>query len=202
MTDRDLIFKRIKDALDPLPERTAYPDWEPGVTVAAEARSETATVDLFKTKLEEAGGVFLGSWEALDVFLKEQGIRKGYVDPGLSEAATQYLTAFTADTVFDREKVDDYGCGITHAGGAIAETGTVILHDACSPYRLGALAPWLHVAVVGRGQLHHTVHAAIKAFPEDPSIVFSTGPSKTADIEGIMIKGVHGPGVQACLLIE
>jgi L-lactate dehydrogenase complex protein LldG len=37
--------------------------------------------------------------------------------------------------------------------------------------------------------------------PDDPNIIWVTGPSKTADVEGILIQGVHGPGVQGCLLV-
>jgi L-lactate utilization protein LutC len=34
-----------------------------------------------------------------------------------------------------------------------------------------------------------------------PNIIWCTGPSKTADVEGILIEGVHGPGEQIALLV-
>jgi L-lactate dehydrogenase complex protein LldG len=34
-----------------------------------------------------------------------------------------------------------------------------------------------------------------------PYIRASTGPSKTADVEGILIQGVHGPGMQIALIV-
>ena len=35
---------------------------------------------------------------------------------------------------------------------------------------------------------------------DSPNIMWCTGPSKTADVEGILIEGVHGPGEQIALL--
>ena len=40
-----------------------------------------------------------------------------------------------------------------------------------------------------------------EAMPADPNIIWVTGPSKTADVEGILIEGVHGPGIQIALLV-
>ena len=42
---------------------------------------------------------------------------------------------------------------------------------------------------------------AIAAFGDSPNIIWCTGPSKTADVEGILIEGVHGPGEQIALLM-
>jgi L-lactate dehydrogenase complex protein LldG len=73
--------------------------------------------------------------------------------------------------------------------------------DASTSRRLGALAPWAHVAVLERTRLHRTVPDALLAPDEDPNVIWVTGPSKTADVEGILIEGVHGPGEQAVLLV-
>ena len=36
---------------------------------------------------------------------------------------------------------------------------------------------------------------------DSSNIVWATGPSKTADVEGILIEGVHGPGEEIALLV-
>jgi len=79
------------------------------------------------------------------------------------------------------------------AVGAIAETGSVILSDASTSRRLGALAPWVHVAVLRREEVFRNVAQAVALLGDDPNIIWATGPSKTADVEGILIEGVHGP---------
>ena len=67
---------------------------------------------------------------------------------------------------------------------------------------LAALAPWVHVAVVPRRSIHVDLPEAVAALGDDPNIIWCTGPSKTADVEGILIEGVHGPGVQIALLVD
>ncbi|MBI2497314.1 MAG: hypothetical protein HYV75_05125, partial [Opitutae bacterium] len=49
--------------------------------------------------------------------------------------------------------------------------------------------------------IHPDIPTALAAHPADPKIVWVTGPSKTADVEGILIEGVHGPGTQVALLL-
>ncbi|WP_373372294.1 LUD domain-containing protein [Sorangium atrum] len=44
--------------------------------------------------------------------------------------------------------------------------------------------------------------AAISALGGDPYVVWCTGPSKTADVEGILIQGVHGPGEPIALIVD
>jgi len=53
-----------------------------------------------------------------------------------------------------------------------------------------------------------SLHDALPILPEavaglgnDNNVIWVTGPSKTADVEGILIEGVHGPGVQIALVV-
>lgn len=202
MSDRDKIFSAIRAALQPLPERRAYPEWDDSLCVSNFARPDVATVALFRERLETAHAHFLEGWEALAAFLRQQAVAAGYVDAGLLPLAQAHLKGLTLETAVDRARIDELAFGITLASGGIAETGTLILRDADSPYRLGALAPWVHVAVLHRADLLRTVPEAVARFGEDPSIIWATGPSKTADVEGILIEGVHGPGCQACCLVD
>jgi L-lactate dehydrogenase complex protein LldG len=139
----------------------------------------------------------------IEVFalLVKGGYRVGYCDPNLwPELEPHAPPEITVHTTFDRARVDDYTFGITEAAGAIAATGTLILTDRGTSSRLGALAPWVHVALVRRTQLYPDIASAVAALPKDPNVIWVTGPSKTADVEGILIEGVHGPGIQVALV--
>ena len=113
--------------------------------------------------------------------------------------APHFDDTFTVETTYDRTRVDDYAFGITRAAGAIAESGTVILQDAGTSRRLGALTPWVHVTLFPREKLYATIPDALAELGPDPNTIWVTGPSKTADVEGILIEGVHGPGAQIAL---
>jgi len=86
--------------------------------------------------------------------------------------------------------------GVTGVAAAIARSGTIALHS--GPGRPGMLstAPPLHVAVVRAEQIVGSLadYLATPVDAEPSARVLVTGPSKTADIEGILITGVHGPG--------
>lgn len=139
----------------------------------------------------------------LVALLDKNGWRHGCCDPALwPRLAGAFPATFTVETGFDRGRVDDYAFGITAASGAIAETGTLVLGDRPTFFRLAALAPWVHIAVLGRNQIVPDIPAALAAMPDDPNLIWVTGPSKTADVEGILIEGVHGPGVQVALLLD
>lgn len=201
--ERDQILQRVRAALAPLPRRAALPDWEADL-VRARARAPTTDLwELFSARFRAVHGVPLASPAAVIALLRQHGALRGYCDPAWWPALRAHFPAdFVVETTFDRARVDDYAFGLTAASGAIAETGTLILTDAGTSTRLGALAPWTHLALLRRAQLHADLPAALAAMPDDPNIIWVTGPSKTADVEGILIEGVHGPGVQAAWLLD
>ena len=94
---------------------------------------------------------------------------------------------------FEYGPTKDYGSETAH--------GSIVINDASTSSRLAALAPWVHVAVLRAGDLWPDIPTALANLGDDPNSIWITGPSKTADVEGILIEGVHGPGEQICLRI-
>lgn len=204
-TSRETILKRTAAALAPLKERAAYPDFNDGVAVmpALDRTGDLWTIFSERAKLVH-GTPLSGSPAVLANWLREKKLVRGYCDPALLPQFADALAAAgcAVETAFDRARVDDYQFGITRAEAAIAETGTLVLTDASTSSRLAALAPWTHVAVLKREQIFADVATAVASLPADPNVIWCTGPSRTADVEGILIEGVHGPGVQVAFLME
>ena len=82
---------------------------------------------------------------------------------------------------------------VSLASGAIAETGSLVL-DARDGRRTQILAP-THVVFVRERDVHPTaVQALVRLGSDLPSAVgLHSGPSKSADIDQILVRGVHGP---------
>lgn len=100
----------------------------------------------------------------------------------------------------------DLDCGITDVYAAVAETGSLVIRPNPGHGRALSLVPPMHIAIVEAANiLPDLIDLMDKISGEShaPNITLITGPSKTADIEGDLITGVHGPGlVQIFLLRE
>ncbi len=101
--------------------------------------------------------------------------------------------------------------GITGVEYALAETGSLVAASWTEGAQLASLAPPVHVALYRRTQLVATLDEVLERLrvacgPREAawgrSVVFITGTSRTADIEQILIRGVHGPGEVHAILVE
>ena len=198
MTDKKKIFANIRSALEGV-EKSPRPDIDFSSIVADRRLEGTDLWGAFKRNFESVRGCYVDSIPALVELIEKQKLNHGYCDPALKEAIGDPLSAhFQIEYHYSRDQVDELAFCITRGSSVVAETGTVILNDRDTVNRLAAVAPWLHIAVVAEDRIHRTVRDAIVSFDDDPNIVWVTGPSKTGDIEGILIEGVHGPGEQVC----
>ena len=197
--DRAQVLASVREALAKHPTKAALPEWQASQVVCNPPQAFATLADHFRFKFEAAGGFVVEGWAELTAFLQNQGVKRGYVDPAFGGALS--TSHFEIEHQFDRARVDEYEFGVTRAASAIAESGSIILNEKDSSSRIGALAPWVHVAVLETSRLVPDIPTAIANFGDDRATAFVTGPSKTADVEGILIKGVHGPGIQVCCLI-
>lgn len=84
---------------------------------------------------------------------------------------------------------------VTAAAGAIADSGTIVLHHAANEgRRVLTLLPDWHLCVLFASQVVETLPEYFARVEQPPALVtWISGPSATADIEMTRIKGVHGP---------
>lgn len=102
------------------------------------------------------------------------------------------------------------GAGITGVDFVLAESGTLVLSSATERVQLSSLAPPVHIALYRRHQLIGSLDEVLaklsilnQGHPSaGRSVVFITGTSRTADIEQILIRGVHGPREVHAILVE
>ena len=200
--DREAIFSRVRGALAPLRDRAPLPAYDADIAVMQKLLAGRDRAELFAERIKGVGGLAFTDTAALVAHLRAGGWMRGYCDPALwPTLAPHFGAGFTVETEFDRTRVDDYAFGITRAAAAIAESGTIVLNDATTSRRLAALAPWVHIAVVERAGIYSDLTEAVASLGTDRNVIWCTGPSKTADVEGILIEGVHGPGAQLALIV-
>ncbi len=200
-TSRATIFAKIDAATAALKTKAPRPDYDPAITHSLPKLVGVDLWEIFSRNFRAVNGKPMASVEELAAFLTATHQHHGYCDPALYDSVGRHLAAagLTVETTYDRARYDDYQFGVTRASGAIAESGSVILDDDRTSHRLAALSPWVHVAVLEAATIHRTIADALAAVDDSPNIIWCTGPSKTADVEGILIEGVHGPGEQIAL---
>ena len=101
--------------------------------------------------------------------------------------------------------------GLTGVDLAVAETGTLVLVSGAGRPRSTSLLPPCHIAVFDRTALLESlsqVGVFLEAWHADTAsarggaINFITGPSRTADIELTLTRGVHGPKEVHAIFVE
>jgi L-lactate utilization protein LutC len=95
--------------------------------------------------------------------------------------------------------------GITSADYALSDTGTLVMIAGPAESRLVSLLPPAHIAVVPRERILTGLDELFTILPnpaaQTSSMVLITGPSRTADIEQILVRGVHGPGQVTVVIV-
>jgi L-lactate dehydrogenase complex protein LldG len=108
----------------------------------------------------------------------------------------------TADFELFRTQSQTALIGVTSADYCIVESASLVLKTRPGRPGMVSLLPSIHVAVITEDQLLESLgecYALVRPGPDTESegmtccLTMISGPSKTADIEAVMVHGAHGP---------
>jgi L-lactate dehydrogenase complex protein LldG len=114
--------------------------------------------------------------------------------------------------VIDRQKISspdfaDFTVGITAVDFLVARTGSLVLSSATAGGRRLSVLPPLHIAIATTDQIVTSLDEAMAAyqqrreFDRSSYATIITGPSRTSDIEKILVLGAHGPKRLAVIVV-
>jgi len=108
---------------------------------------------------------------------------------------------------FDKHALAECDAGVTACEALVAQTGSILVSSASCGGRALSILPHVHVVVATPDQVAGTLADAFDLVRERhagrlPSMLsFITGPSRTGDIERILVLGAHGPKELFLLLV-
>lgn len=160
------------------------------------ALSREACVALFTERLGDLGveASLVGSQEAARADVERLVRERGW-----TRLACPKSTAWGTIGKKRTDQLAEAQLGLSVADWAIADTGTVVVCSSEAVLRSYSLVPPTVAFFVPQSRIRQTVGDVLGELPTTarslPSCVtFITGPSSTADLAGVHVVGVHGPG--------
>jgi L-lactate dehydrogenase complex protein LldG len=221
MTERDKILTRIREALQVPAAQPGAHDARPATAAApssaiGEARrwlpkvgaSFDEQLALFAKNAADLKANFqlFASVEELNAALVQLRVAENWqrVASHQAELSSRACTVLDlpvcwTDRGYDVLEMEKCDAGITECDALIAQTGSVLVTTRSAGGRALSILPPHHVVIARRTQLVADLTAAFaliqqKYAPDYPSMIsFITGPSRTGDIERILVLGAHGP---------
>ena len=196
---RAVMAERAGDLLEELESSAAEAGWRVHRVAEDAEIADTITricIDVKARMVLKSGEQMIAALKDLDESLESAGIEiETAVQPRTDDAETA-----ARNEAKHRTKLFEADVGITGSDYAIAETGTVVVHPRGGLSRLVSLAPPRHIAVVRRGTILPSLDELFLLESEAhgngtlaSSMNLITGPSRTGDIEGVIVEGIHGP---------
>jgi L-lactate dehydrogenase complex protein LldG len=187
MTARDQMLARVRSALgrsinDPVPEPPQVRLQIPDISLADRPAQFTAA-------LTALGGQVILPYSKEDV---REAIKR--IVRGRSVVTTEAGDVRTAEI------------GVNFADYALADTGSLVFLSESRESRLISLLPPVHIAVIARKKILSGLDELFTLVPQptaqSSAMALITGPSRTADIEMRLVRGVHGPGEIHVIIVE
>jgi L-lactate dehydrogenase complex protein LldG len=200
------------DRLAAVPDSDQFRAWLPAVGESLEEQLAlfTRNSEQLKTELHRAA-----SLEEAAHYLNDLAQKSGWqriathrhplAFPVAERVPLPKLIVAPGYEVHEMERCD---AAITGCDFLVAQTGSILVTEASAGGRALSVLPPHHVVVAKREQLVPDLAAALRGAraryaAQWPSFLsFITGPSRTGDIERILVLGAHGPKRLTVLLID
>lgn len=191
MSARDNILRRVRDALQVESERPPAPAasaiWPPIGDLEARFREEFTALrgEIIESLPEFLAGFAKIATDGSDVFTAL--CRRAVTD------------APTERGGYNNASVREADLGVTTCECLVAQTGSVVLTCRSAEERALSALPPVHLVVARRSQIVPDLDAALALLRRRydgglPGMVaVISGPSRTSDIEKVLVMGAHGP---------
>lgn len=183
MSSRDEILERVRKNQPAARLLPPIPTFDAGMSTS---------IDTFKANLTRMGGRFIDPPSNGDLAAQIQGL---FPDAKIVCSATPEVRGNRPiEAIRNPQELENVDVGVVRALFGVAETGSLWLSEAQFKVNaLGFLAQHL-VVLLDPTHIVANMHRAYqhRGFFEANYAVFMTGPSATADIEGILIHGAQG----------
>lgn len=211
--DRNVVLARIREALQKRRASVALPPNEEQMgNLLPEVVDPLAT---FGSWLQDLGGEFVccpeSELEAVVAGLAEahQWRRPAIHHSDLVRLAVGGGQPWSSDLLewdseVPAETLECCDVGITGCLALIAQTGSVLLDTSSAGGRALSILPPHHLVIAHREQLMEDLPSAMRAVSDSGSSMISlhTGPSRTGDIERVLVLGAHGPKKLTVIVVE
>ncbi|HEY3900707.1 MAG TPA: lactate utilization protein [Chthoniobacter sp.] len=125
----------------------------------------------------------------------------------IADKLPEKLGTLKVDDGYEKSALEACDAAITGCEALVAQTGSVCVTGASSGGRALSVLPPHHIVIAQKAQVVADLPAAFELLAQKykrgyPSFIsFITGPSRTGDIERILVLGAHGPKKLTVLLL-
>ena len=138
---------------------------------------------------------------------KKLALHAGRLADAVAERLPGSLELLRLEAGYATNALESCDAGLTECESLVAQTGSVCVTSRSSGGRALSVLPPQHIVIASRGQFVADLVAAYEHLAEKyagnyPSFIsFISGPSRTGDIERILVLGAHGPKKLTVLLV-
>jgi L-lactate dehydrogenase complex protein LldG len=208
-TQKEKVLKQIRDAL--VNEmRAPFEQTDAESSVFLQPQKEFQDIS-FAEAFSSLGGkfVFCASTEELagnlKAIVKNKQLHKLFcAEPEIIGLLKNLNIHFTQE----QAELSDCDAALTFCEALVGRLGSIVMSSRLGGSRRAFTLPPVHIVIATSNQLVPDIRDAFQLIQQKyqtglPSMIsFVTGPSRTADIEKKLVKGVHGPKELYLLLLD